>query len=172
MGELSSDWSDEFLIDIFSSFGYIVTIKRINKYKINNYCFIEFESYEIAQEVLLTLNHQIIPQTLKFFRLNWASGIVHHQPNEHSLFVGDLPACTDFQLYDHFKQVYDSAVTAKVIFDPVTNMSRGYGFVRFENEEDLNRALLDMQNTDFMSRKIRVCLATPKKSFYYGKNIE
>ena len=172
MGEILSNWTDDFLIDIFRSFGYNVTIKRINKYKVNNYCFIEFESYEIAQEVLLSLNHQIIPNTLKFFRLNWASGIVHHQPNEHSLFVGDLPSCTDFELYEHFKNQYDSAVTAKVIFDPITNMSRGYGFIRFEDEEDLNRALIEMQNTDFMNRKIRVCLATPKKSFYYGKNID
>eukprot|EP00834_Sanchytrium_tribonematis_P002569 NODE_82_length_22625_cov_0.476516.p10 type:complete len:211 gc:universal NODE_82_length_22625_cov_0.476516:13395-12763(-) len=173
MGELDSNWSDEFLCQIFKEYGHNVTIKRINKYKVNNYCFIEFESYEDAHEVLISLNHQIIPNTMKFFRLNWASGIVHQQPNEFSLFVGDLPAsCTDFQLYEHFKNVYNSAITAKVIFDPITNQSRGYGFVRFEDENDINMALIEMQSSEFMSRKIRVCLATPKKSFYYGKSIE
>lgn len=52
----------------------------------------------------------------------------------------------------------------QVITDPVTGRSKGYGFVRFGNEAERDRALSDMMGHFIASRPIRVSLATAKKN--------
>lgn len=44
----------------------------------------------------------------------------------------------------------------------MTNVSRGYGFVRFTEELDMQRALSEMQGQFCGSRPMRISLATPK----------
>ncbi|KAJ2442490.1 hypothetical protein GGF42_006933 [Coemansia sp. RSA 2424] len=84
---------------------------------------------------------------------------------EFSLFVGDLaPEVTDVQLAHEFRSRYASVRTAKIVTDPVTLLPRGYGFVRFADEADQQRALVEMQSQVIGSRAIRVSTATPKRT--------
>ncbi|KAJ2846900.1 hypothetical protein GGI22_006127, partial [Coemansia erecta] len=84
---------------------------------------------------------------------------------EHSLFVGDLASeVTDVQLVHEFRCRYPSVRAAKVVTDPITLLPRGYGFVRFSDEADQQRALVEMQGYMIGSRAIRVSTATPKRS--------
>ncbi|KAJ2681090.1 hypothetical protein GGI25_000045, partial [Coemansia spiralis] len=84
---------------------------------------------------------------------------------EYSLFVGDLAAeVTDTQLVHEFRCRYPSVRAAKVVTDPVTLLPRGYGFVRFGDEADQQRALIEMQGRLIGSRTIRVSTATPKRT--------
>ncbi|KAJ2909946.1 hypothetical protein GGI21_001367 [Coemansia aciculifera] len=84
---------------------------------------------------------------------------------EYSLFVGDLaPEVTDVQLAHEFRSRYASVRTAKIVTDPVTLLSRGYGFVRFADEADQQSALAEMQSQVIGSRAIRVSTATPKRT--------
>ncbi|KAJ2744250.1 hypothetical protein GGI20_003112 [Coemansia sp. BCRC 34301] len=84
---------------------------------------------------------------------------------EFSLFVGDLaPEVTDIQLAHEFRSRYSSVRTAKIVTDPVTLLPRGYGFVRFADEADQQRALVEMQSQVIGSRAIRVSNATPKRT--------
>ncbi|KAJ1765547.1 hypothetical protein LPJ74_006309, partial [Coemansia sp. RSA 1843] len=84
---------------------------------------------------------------------------------EYSLFVGDLASeVTDVQLAHEFRCRYASARAAKVVTDPITLLPRGYGFVRFGDEADQQRALVEMQGHLIGSRAIRVSTATPKRS--------
>ena len=46
--------------------------------------------------------------------------------------------------------------------DPISGMSRGYGFVRFANEEDQQKALTEMQGVYCGNRPMRISTATPK----------
>ncbi|EPQ28341.1 uncharacterized protein PFL1_04168 [Pseudozyma flocculosa PF-1] len=62
-----------------------------------------------------------------------------------------------------------STKSAKIMTDPVTGASRGYGFVRFTREADCNRALIEMQGVVISpanglspGRPLRVSTATPK----------
>ncbi|KAE8256422.1 hypothetical protein A4X13_0g2637 [Tilletia indica] len=62
-----------------------------------------------------------------------------------------------------------STKSAKIMTDPVTGMSRGFGFVRFTQEADCSRALVEMQGVVVNpvhglspGRPLRVCTATPK----------
>jgi RNA recognition motif-containing protein len=46
--------------------------------------------------------------------------------------------------------------------DPISGMSRGYGFVRFSEEADQQRALTEMQGVYCGNRPMRISTATPK----------
>lgn len=84
---------------------------------------------------------------------------------DYSVFVGDLAAgVTDFQLQEVFHAVFPSVRGAKVITDVATGRSKGYGFVRFGDEAERDRALVVMSGKVVASRAIRVSQATAKKS--------
>ncbi|KAJ2852298.1 hypothetical protein IWW36_000441 [Coemansia brasiliensis] len=90
---------------------------------------------------------------------------------EYSLFVGDLaPEVTDVQLVQEFRCRYASVRAAKVVMDSVTMLPRGYGFVRFSDEADRQRALVEMQGHIIGSRAIRVSTATPKRTPTMGSS--
>ncbi|KAJ1032749.1 hypothetical protein NDA16_000770 [Ustilago loliicola] len=89
----------------------------------------------------------------------FASALIHaqqaqgvYQPGAH---IGPAP--------------FHSTKSAKIMTDPVTGVSKGYGFVRFALEADCNRALVEMQgvvvspaNGLSPGRPLRVSTATPK----------
>uniref|UniRef100_A0A8C4NP79 tRNA selenocysteine-associated protein 1 n=1 Tax=Eptatretus burgeri TaxID=7764 RepID=A0A8C4NP79_EPTBU len=111
------------------------------------------------------------------FKLNYAThsrqpdGRIVYNPRpprtqspEYSIFVGDLtPEVDNFQLYDFFVRKYPSCMSGKVITDQ-NGVSRGYGFVRFAEENEQKKALGEMQGaTGLGSRPVKISLATPKK---------
>ncbi|KAJ7898717.1 hypothetical protein B0H13DRAFT_1623055 [Mycena leptocephala] len=48
------------------------------------------------------------------------------------------------------------------MLDPLTGTNRGYGFVRFGEEADQQRALVEMHGLYCLSRPMRISPATPK----------
>lgn len=132
------------------------------------YCFVDFASPDAASKAL-TLNGQLIPNSNRPFKLNWASGggladrSRDERGPEFSIFVGDLgPEVTEFVLVQLFQNKYTSTKSAKIMSDPISGMSRGYGFVRFANEEDQQKALTEMQGVYCGNRPMRISTATPK----------
>lgn len=100
--------------------------------------------------------------------MNMISGLVKPNTDDFSVFVGDLsPDVTDYVLQETFKQYYPSVRSAKVIVDPATGRSKGYGFVRFANESERDRSL-EMQGFQLSNRPIRVSLATARRSSSAG----
>ena len=175
MGDLVSWITEQQLINIWASLGYIVTIKLIQDKRTGqmaNYCFVNFESPEIANEAL-TLNGTLIPSSNKIFRLNWAttgfgdSGAgVSTLPvaPEFSLFVGDLePTVDDYELLKTFQEHYKSSKSAKVIFNSTTGLPRGYGFVRFSDEDEYQKALIEMQGKLCSGKPMRISTASTKQ---------
>ncbi|KAI5844219.1 hypothetical protein BZA05DRAFT_343036, partial [Tricharina praecox] len=53
---------------------------------------------------------------------------------------------------------------AVVVKDRDTGRSRGFGFVRFASEEDADKAVNDMNDTEFDGRRIRVDKATDRRA--------
>lgn len=133
------------------------------------YGFVEFVSHAAAEKILQAYNGTQMPNTEQPFRLNWASfGIGERRPEagpEHSIFVGDLaPDVTDYMLQETFRTRYPSVKGAKVVTDANTGRSKGYGFVRFGDEMERNRAMSEMNGIYCSSRPMRISAATPKKS--------
>ena len=145
------------------------------------YCFVEFSNAQSAIQAIKSVNGCPVPGTNKFFKLNWASGggindkkyhstdflvIDRDQGPEFSIFVGDLgPEVDDNLLFSTFQLRYPSCKTAKVVTDAVTALSRGYGFVRFSDETEQQRAMTEMQGQFCGSRPMRISVATPKNRF-------
>lgn len=123
----------------------------------------------MAERILQAYNGTQIPGTELNFRLNWASfGIGEKRPDagpEHSIFVGDLaPDVTDYLLQETFRANYPSVRGAKVVTDPSTGRSKGYGFVKFADEAERNRAMSEMNGVYCSTRPMRISAATPKKT--------
>ncbi|KAK1312961.1 Polyadenylate-binding protein RBP47B' [Acorus calamus] len=166
-------WVDEtYLSSCFSHTGEVISIKIIRN-KITGqpegYGFIEFTSHAAAERILQTYNGTQMPGTEQTFRLNWASfGIGERRPDagpEHSIFVGDLaPDVTDYLLQETFRAQYPSVRGAKVVTDPTTGRSKGYGFVKFSDEMERNRAMTEMNGVYCSTRPMRISAATPKKT--------
>ncbi|KAF5369630.1 hypothetical protein D9757_010459 [Collybiopsis confluens] len=99
-------------------------------------------------------------------------------PKEYSVFVGDLaPETSNSDLVAVFRnpvlglrndrepkfiRPFLSCKSAKIMLDPVTGVSRGYGFVRFTDEADQQRALIEMHGLYCLSRPMRISPATAK----------
>ena len=74
-----------------------------------------------------------------------------------SVYVGDLDLTVNEQfLQDHFKKKYMSVTGAKIISDPTTKISRGYGFVHFANHEESLKAITEMNGTFIKGKPAKV----------------
>lgn len=110
----------------------------------------------------------MMPNTDQPFRLNWAtfsSGDRRPEAgSDLSIFVGDLATdVTDALLLETFVSRYPSVKGAKVVVDVNSGRSKGYGFVRFGDENEKNRAITEMNGALCSSRAMRIGVATPKK---------
>ncbi|KAG9317332.1 hypothetical protein JVU11DRAFT_1531 [Chiua virens] len=106
------------------------------------------------------------------------SPVQQQYPKEYSIFVGDLaPETSNSDLVAVFRnpvlglrndrepkfiRPFLSCKSAKIMLDPVTGVSRGYGFVRFTDEVDQQRALIEMHGLYCLSRPMRISPATAK----------
>jgi RNA recognition motif-containing protein len=199
MGELDP-WMDEsYLRQLFWSLGEEVTCRlSVDKYG-GAYSFIEFQSHEGANKVLQNMNGTQIPNTTKYFRLNWSSRDGNGNPmptkqvhtpelfipvtntfcsvvnnnwnNGFCIFVGDLGADVDDTVLMQGFLRYPSVRSAKVMIDTITGNSRGFGFVKFLNEADQLSSIDEMQGVYVGSRPIRISLARPRNRFEANVNV-
>eukprot|EP00250_Pteridium_aquilinum_P004001 c14255_g1_i1 orf=231-1595(+) len=166
-------WMDEnYLCSCFAVTGEQILSAKVIRNKqtmcSEGYGFVEFSSHTAAERVLQTYSGTLMPQTEQAFRLNWASFGVGEKRieggSDHSIFVGDLAVdVTDYVLQETFRSRYPSVRGAKVIIDPITNRSKGYGFVRFGDEGERTRAMSEMNGVYCSSRPMRISVATTKK---------
>ncbi|EPS42954.1 hypothetical protein H072_3029 [Dactylellina haptotyla CBS 200.50] len=78
------------------------------------------------------------------------------------LFVGGLAWHTDDDTLRAKFEEFGPVEEAVVVKDRDTGRSRGFGFVRFTNENDATNAMNAMNNTEFDGRVIRVDKASSK----------
>lgn len=82
---------------------------------------------------------------------------------QQNLFVGSLAyATTDDGLKAHFEQIGPVA-SARVITDRDSGRSKGFGFVEFENDDDNQKAIDQLDGKELDGRTISVSLARPKE---------
>jgi RNA recognition motif-containing protein len=63
------------------------------------------------------------------------------------------------QLFSQFGEVS----SARIITDRETGRSRGFGFVEMENDEEGQKAIDSLNNTDFEGKTINVNVARPRE---------
>ncbi|TIC22827.1 RNA-binding domain-containing protein [Wallemia mellicola] len=156
------------------------------------HAFVTFPSQQNALDVLSTVNKVSMPGTSRPFKADWAINAPHlianpftstrsplhdtrssNSPeklvNEFSVFVGDLsPDATEHDLMRAFQHPpnlsnpFTTCTNVKIMTDNATGSSRCFGFVRFSNEDEMIRALDEMQGIPVAGRPIRLSTATPK----------
>eukprot|EP01116_Phalansterium_solitarium_P016589 TRINITY_DN3877_c0_g2_i2.p1 TRINITY_DN3877_c0_g2~~TRINITY_DN3877_c0_g2_i2.p1 ORF type:complete len:414 (+),score=88.27 TRINITY_DN3877_c0_g2_i2:145-1386(+) len=159
----------------------------------SGFAFVTFNSVEAAQKVLENFNGAPIPGTNRVFRLNFAAhgigkkaitenrlagvplqGVIGGfaqatsqvgQPGSaDALFVGDLsPDVTEAYMLQTFQYYFPTAYSARIVSDPTTGASKGYGFIHFHDEAEKQRALTQMQGYYLSYRPIRLNVATKKE---------
>ena len=156
MGDIEP-WMDEsFIIDSFTECGFkpksvkLIADRRLNRYK--NFCFVNFNNLQEANNALFKLNAKKIPKTNMFFKLNLTKT---NSENCNNAYVGNLsPKINDVELYNFFKSKYPSVYYASIITDK--GVSRGYGFVHFSKEDEYQRCLKEMDGKIFHNKIIKV----------------
>ncbi|KAI3448096.1 hypothetical protein Pfo_004761 [Paulownia fortunei] len=171
IGDLQQ-WMDEgYLQSCFSQSGEVLSVKIIRNKQTGQserYGFVEFNSHLSAENVLQSYNGTMMPNAEQPFRLNWAAFSTGDRRPEAgsdlSIFVGDLATdVTDAVLHDTFASRYPSVKGAKVVVDSNTGRPKGYGFVRFVDENEKSRAMTEMNGVYCSGRPMRIGVATPKK---------
>ena len=80
-----------------------------------------------------------------------------------NLFIGSLAyATTDDGLKAFFEQI-GPVVSARVITDRESGRSKGFGFVEFENDDDNQKAVDQLNGKELDGRPINVSLSRPKE---------
>eukprot|EP00252_Welwitschia_mirabilis_P025180 TRINITY_DN776_c0_g1_i5.p1 TRINITY_DN776_c0_g1~~TRINITY_DN776_c0_g1_i5.p1 ORF type:complete len:295 (+),score=48.97 TRINITY_DN776_c0_g1_i5:161-1045(+) len=157
-------WMDEtYLHGCFAVTGEVMSVKIIRNKQTGQsegYGFVEFVSRSAAERALHEYSKIQMPNTEQYFRLNWANS-----GPDYPIFVGDLAAdVTDDILQETFRVRYSSVKGARVVIDKITGRSKGYGFVKFGDENEQLRAITEMNGVFCSSRPIRTGLATAKRA--------
>lgn len=177
IGEIP-EWMDEAYIERRLLF-YKVPVKNVkiirNRIKgiSLGYGFIEFFSRLQAEQVLSSFHDKAILdlQTNSTFKLNWASDSASKAAclgglpkNEFTIYVGDLDLnTTEEELKEFFCKYYKSVLGTKIVIDPITKKSKGYGFVKFNDSKESNQALTEMNGKVIRGKAVKVNQASFKK---------
>ncbi|KAL4583598.1 hypothetical protein LXL04_008176 [Taraxacum kok-saghyz] len=175
VGDLHNWMDEDYLRSCFASTGEVSSIKVVRNKQTGfseGYGFVEFISHAAAEKVLQNYGGILMPNTDQPFRLNWATFSMGEKRSNNgsdvSIFVGDLAAdVTDTLLHETFANKYPSVKAAKVVIDINTGRSKGYGFVRFGDDNERTQAMTEMNGTYCSTRPMRIGAATPRKSSPY-----
>jgi len=176
IGEIDGWMDEKFLTKVFSDYAIVKNVKVIRD-KITGmhqgYGFVEFESAEVANYVLETCNGNFIPNSNRIFKLNWATFSAgkmqaimgsYNVVQEHTIYVCDLDLhITEDMLREIFEKIYPSVISSKLIVDPITKASKGYGFVKFSDYNESQRAIAEMHGKYILSKAIKTNQAVWKK---------
>lgn len=184
-GDLDAHWTEQLIMDLWRQVGENpVSVKLIrDKMGKPQYCFVTFTSHQAVASAIQK-NRMQVPGSSRTFKLNWASGGSHGDSRappgrdggsryagsgqgsrssaEYSIFVGDLDLeVSEPTLFARFSKEYPGAVKqVKIMTDPASGASKGFGFVRFFTESAQQSALKDMNGVVIGERPIRVGLAS------------
>uniref|UniRef100_A0A3B4B2T6 tRNA selenocysteine-associated protein 1 n=1 Tax=Periophthalmus magnuspinnatus TaxID=409849 RepID=A0A3B4B2T6_9GOBI len=173
MGDLDPYMDEDFIKQAFSAMGESPLGVKIITHRITGgsagYCFVELADEESVERCVQRLNGKLVPGSNppRKFKLNYATYGKRPEPGpEFSVFVGDLASeVDDYQLHQAFKK-FPSCKGAKVVTDQY-GYSRGYGFVKFGDENEQKKAIEECQGTMLAGKPLRLSIAVAKR---YGFN--
>jgi|TARA_R100000655_G_scaffold86208_1_gene126169 cold-inducible RNA-binding protein len=82
---------------------------------------------------------------------------------QQNLFIGSLAYATNDDGLKAFFETIGPVASARVITDRESGRSKGFGFVEFENDDDNQKAVDQLNGKELDGREINVSLARPKE---------
>lgn len=164
VGNLDPQVSEELLWELFVQAGPVVNV-YVPKDRVTNlhqgYGFVEFRSEEDADYAIKVLN--MIKIYGKPIRVNKASQDKKSLDVGANLFVGNLdPDVDEKLLYDTFSAFGVIVTNPKIMRDPETGNSRGFGFISYDSFEASDGAIESMNGQYLCNRQITVSYAYKK----------
>ncbi|MCO5595249.1 hypothetical protein L7F22_049289 [Adiantum nelumboides] len=164
LSELDVQVSEELLWELFVQAGPVVNV-YVPKDRVTNlhqgYGFVEFRSEEDADYAIKILN--MIKLYGKPIRVNKASQDKKSLDVGANLFVGNLdPDVDEKLLYDTFSAFGVIVTNPKIMRDPDSGNSRGFGFISYDSFEASDAAIDAMAGQYLCNRPITVSYAYKK----------
>jgi RNA recognition motif-containing protein len=79
------------------------------------------------------------------------------------IFIGNLPwKATEDTLRDLFA-AFGEVVSVRIVKDPYTDRSRGFGFVEMKNPAEADKAIEELNDKPFLERNLRVSAAQERE---------
>ncbi|XP_071913495.1 uncharacterized protein [Coffea arabica] len=149
VGNLDPQVSEELLWELFVQAGPVVNV-YVPKDRVTNshqgYGFVEFRSEEDADYAIKVLN--MIKLYGKPIRVNKASQDKKSVDVGANLFIGNLdPDVDEKLLYDTFSAFGVIVTNPKIMRDPETGNSRGFGFISYDSFEASDAAIECLMRT-------------------------
>lgn len=169
VGNLDYQITDDFLFILFSRIGQVKSCRILNDGKGNPYAFVDFWEHSKAQAALAAMNRRFCFG--REIRVNWANYHVSNDikpganTNEHyQIFVGDLCPSTKTEDLKTAFASFGVISDCRIVRDPLTLRSKGYGFVTFVDESAAKSAIVGMNGQWIGDRAIRTNWAAGKKN--------
>jgi len=165
VGNLDPKIDEEIVWEMMVQAGPVANV-HLPRDKITNthqgFGFVEFKNEEDADYAIKILN--MIRLFGKPIRCNKSSQDKKTNEVGANLFIGNLePECDEKMLYDTFSS-FGVLLFAKIMRDPDTGASRGFGFISFDNFEASDAALASMNGQFICNRPISVSYAYKKET--------
>jgi RNA recognition motif-containing protein len=127
----------------------------------------------VASYILENCSGKLIPNSNRTFKLNWATfsagkmqallGTNINQ-QEYTIYVCDLDLnVSEEMLKEFFEKLYPSVISSKLVVDPISKASKGYGFVKFNDYNESQKAIIEMNGKYIYSKPIKTNQAVWKK---------
>ncbi|KIZ06294.1 Splicing factor 3B subunit 4 [Monoraphidium neglectum] len=166
VGNLDPQLTEELVWELFTQVGPVVNV-YLPKDRVTNahqgYGFVEFRGEEDADYSIKILN--MVKLYGKPIRVNKSSQDKNSNEVGANLFVGNLdPEVDEKLLYDTFSAFGVIVNTPKIMRDPDTGVSKGFGFVSYDCFEASDAAIEAMNGQFLCNRAIAVSYAYKKES--------
>ncbi|WIA17243.1 hypothetical protein OEZ85_014116 [Tetradesmus obliquus] len=164
VGNLDPQVTEELVWELFTQAGPIVNVYLPKDRVTNNhqgYGFVEYRAEEDADYSIKVLN--MVKLYGKAIRINKASQDKNSNEVGANLFIGNLdPEVDEKLLYDTFSAFGVIINTPKLMRDPDTGNSKGFGFVSYDCFEASDAAIEAMNGQYLCNRQITVSYAYKK----------
>lgn len=164
VGNLDLTVTEELILALFSQIGPVKGCKIIREPGNDPYCFVEFQHHQAANAALTAMNKRLCLG--KEMKVNWATspgGAPKQDTSQHHhIFVGDLSPEIDTETLRNAFAPFGEISDCRVVRDPTTNKSKGYGFCSFVRKIDAQTSIEQMNGQWLGSRSIRTNWATRK----------
>ena len=185
MGNIETWMDSKHILSIFKSINIVplklnIPIQNLKK----GCCFVEFDSPDTANKVLYTYNGKNVNGII--MKLNWVNSHSNKEQQQqqqqqqqtqyhtsfnndnsnkrYTIYVGNIDKkTTSDELKSFFLVHFSSVQSAKIIYDPVTGVSKGFGFVDFGKYDDYINALNSKVNRVLKGSKLIINPTKPKK---------
>jgi splicing factor 3B subunit 4 len=167
VGNLDEKVSEELLWELMVQVGPVVNVfmpKDKVSGQIMGYGFVEFRSEEDAEYAMKVMN--MVKLYGKPIKVNKASADKRQVDVGANIFIGNLDSEVDEKLlYDTFSAFGGISQTPKIMRDPDTGASKGFGFVSFDSFEASDLAIECMNGQYLCNKTIIVQYAFKKDSY-------